>query len=143
MAGGAAATRLGPHFPPEAGASRRGSHSPQPRRGRAARLLPLLPPSRSGCHAWPDRSRAARDRPTEADIPELPWALVACRGQTQLVTRRMLAVLISLVSALALGCGRQEPNAHRRPTVKTPRAVPVAAGPGRLVAIGGGRSLYL
>jgi pimeloyl-ACP methyl ester carboxylesterase len=55
----------------------------------------------------------------------------------------MLAVLVLLVSALALGCGRQEPKAQRRPTVKTPRAAPVAAGPGRLVAIGGGRSLYL
>jgi pimeloyl-ACP methyl ester carboxylesterase len=55
----------------------------------------------------------------------------------------MLAVLVLLVSALAVGCGGQEPKAQRAPTVKTPRAAPVAEGSGRLVAIGGGRSLYL
>jgi pimeloyl-ACP methyl ester carboxylesterase len=55
----------------------------------------------------------------------------------------MLAVLVLLASALAVGCGGQEPKAQRGPTVKTSRAGPVAVGSGRLVAIGGGRSLYL
>jgi pimeloyl-ACP methyl ester carboxylesterase len=55
----------------------------------------------------------------------------------------MLAVLVFLAPALAMGCGGQEPKTQRDPTVKTPRPAPVAEGPGRLVAIGGGRSLYL
>src|SRR4051812_11179862 len=55
----------------------------------------------------------------------------------------MLAVLVFLASALAMGCGGQEPKAQRGPRVKTPRVAPVAEGSGRLVAIGGGRSLYL
>src|SRR5215211_3440790 len=55
----------------------------------------------------------------------------------------MLAVSVLLACALAVGCGGQEPKAQRGPTVKTPRAAPVAEGSGRLVAIGGGRSLYL
>ena len=47
-----------------------------------------------------------------------------------------------LVSALAVGCGGHEPQ--RAPATKTPRAAPVIVdGPGRLVEIGGGRSLYL
>jgi pimeloyl-ACP methyl ester carboxylesterase len=54
------------------------------------------------------------------------------------MTRR-IAVL--LVCALAGGCGGDEPA---RPSVaKTPRAAPVIAGAGRVVDIGGGRTLFL
>ena len=56
------------------------------------------------------------------------------------MARRVLAVLVSLACVLAVGCGGQEPKAHRGPT---PRPAPVAEGPGRFVAIGDGRSLYL
>ena len=59
------------------------------------------------------------------------------------MARRVLAVLVLLASVLAVGCGGQEPKAHRGPTVKTPRPAPVAEGPGRFVAIGDGRSLYM
>ena len=55
----------------------------------------------------------------------------------------MLAVLVLLALALAVGCGGQESKGQRGPTAKTPRAAPVTEGPGRLVEIGGGRSLYL
>ena len=55
----------------------------------------------------------------------------------------MLAVLVLLASAVAVGCGGQEPKAQRGPTAKTPRAATVAEGSGRLVAIVGGRSVYL
>jgi pimeloyl-ACP methyl ester carboxylesterase len=48
-------------------------------------------------------------------------------------------VLVLLAAVLAVGCGGQAPKAHRRPA---PRLAPLAEGPGRLVAIGGGRSLY-
>lgn len=54
----------------------------------------------------------------------------------------MLAILVLLASALAVGCGGQEPKAQRGPK-KAPHAAPVAEGSGRLVAIGGGRSLYV
>src|SRR4051794_9823724 len=64
-------------------------------------------------------------------------------GQTRAVTRRVLAALVLLVSALAVGCGGQEPKGQRGPAAKTPRVAPVTEGPGRLVEIGGGRSLYL
>lgn len=59
------------------------------------------------------------------------------------MTRWILAVLVLLASALGVGCGAQEPTGQRGPTAKTPRAAPVTEGPGRLVEIGGGRSLYL
>jgi pimeloyl-ACP methyl ester carboxylesterase len=55
----------------------------------------------------------------------------------------MLAVLVLLASALAVGCGGQEPTGQRSPTAKTPRLAPVTDGPGRFVEIGGGRSLFL
>jgi pimeloyl-ACP methyl ester carboxylesterase len=55
----------------------------------------------------------------------------------------MLAALVLLASALAVGCGGQEPKGQRGPAAKTPRVAPVTEGPGRLVEIGGGRSLYL
>src|SRR4029079_10382234 len=42
-----------------------------------------------------------------------------------------------------MGCGGQELKAHHGSSAKTPRLAPVADGPGRLVAIGGGRSLYM
>jgi pimeloyl-ACP methyl ester carboxylesterase len=42
-----------------------------------------------------------------------------------------------------VGCGGQEPKRQHGPTARTPRAAPATEGPGRLVEIGGGRSLYL
>jgi pimeloyl-ACP methyl ester carboxylesterase len=50
--------------------------------------------------------------------------------------RHLLALV--LVSALAVGCGGQEKAKTQRTA-----AAPVISGSGRLVAIGGGRSLYL
>ena len=55
----------------------------------------------------------------------------------------MLAVAVVVASALAVGCGARETKRQRGPTTKTPRAAPVTDGRGRLVGIGGGRSLYL
>jgi pimeloyl-ACP methyl ester carboxylesterase len=55
----------------------------------------------------------------------------------------VLAVLVLLACVLAVGCGGQEPKAHRGPALKTPRLAPVTVGPGRLVDVGGGRSLFL
>jgi pimeloyl-ACP methyl ester carboxylesterase len=58
------------------------------------------------------------------------------------VAGRILAVL--LVSAFAMGCGGHKPRERRVETNKTPRAAPAIVGlPGRLVGIGGGRSLFL
>jgi pimeloyl-ACP methyl ester carboxylesterase len=59
------------------------------------------------------------------------------------VTRRRLGVLLATV--LVVGCGGNEQSGQRAPAAKTsPRAAPVTVdGPGRLVAIGEGRSLYL
>jgi pimeloyl-ACP methyl ester carboxylesterase len=59
------------------------------------------------------------------------------------VARRVPGVLVLLASVLAVGCGGQEPKAHRGPTVKAPSPAPVIEGAGRFVAIGGGRSLYM
>jgi pimeloyl-ACP methyl ester carboxylesterase len=54
----------------------------------------------------------------------------------------MLTVL--LVSALAVGCGGDKPKGQRSSTPDTRPGAPVRVdGPGRLVGIGGGRSLYL
>jgi pimeloyl-ACP methyl ester carboxylesterase len=58
--------------------------------------------------------------------------------QTWAVARR--SVIVLLVSVLAAGCGGEESQGG---TAKAPRAVPVIVGPGRLVAIGGGRKLFL
>jgi pimeloyl-ACP methyl ester carboxylesterase len=55
--------------------------------------------------------------------------------------RRMLAVMAA--SVLVAGCGGHEQKGQRDATTKTARAVPVIVGSGRLVAIGGGRSLFL
>src|SRR3954447_12387478 len=63
--------------------------------------------------------------------------------QSWAVARRVLAVLVVLASVLGAGCGGQETKAHRRPAVKTPRVAPIAEGPGRFVAIGNGRTLYM
>jgi pimeloyl-ACP methyl ester carboxylesterase len=58
------------------------------------------------------------------------------------MTSRMVAVL--LACALAGGCGGHEQTGQRAATANAPRAAPVLVGPpGRLVAIGGGRSLFL
>jgi pimeloyl-ACP methyl ester carboxylesterase len=59
------------------------------------------------------------------------------------VARRVLAVLVFSACVLAVDCGGQEPKAPRGATAKTPRPIPVAEGPGRFVAIGGGRTLYM
>ena len=59
------------------------------------------------------------------------------------MVRRVLAVLVLPACVLAVGCGGQQPKAHPSPTVKPPRPASVAAGSGRFVAIGGGRSLYM
>jgi pimeloyl-ACP methyl ester carboxylesterase len=53
----------------------------------------------------------------------------------------MVAVLVA--SILAVGCGGQEHKGQRAATVKTSRTAPVIVGSGRLVAIGGGRRLFL
>jgi pimeloyl-ACP methyl ester carboxylesterase len=57
--------------------------------------------------------------------------------------RRTLAVLVPLASALAVACGGHEATAQHAATAKTPGVAPVAEASGRLVAIGGERSLYL
>lgn len=59
------------------------------------------------------------------------------------MARRVVAVLVLLACVFAVGCGGQEPNAHRGATVKTPRPAPVAEGSGGFVAIGDGRRLYM
>jgi pimeloyl-ACP methyl ester carboxylesterase len=56
------------------------------------------------------------------------------------VARWMLAVV--LVSAVAVGCGGDARKGRRAATAKTPGA-PAIVGPGRLVGIGGGRSLFV
>jgi pimeloyl-ACP methyl ester carboxylesterase len=50
-----------------------------------------------------------------------------------------------LATVLVVGCGGEEQHGQRAPAAKTsPHAAPVTVdGPGRLVAIGGGRNLYL
>lgn len=48
-----------------------------------------------------------------------------------------------LASALAAGCGGSQPKRHPAQQAKTQRAAPVIVGPGRLVDVGSGRSLYL
>jgi pimeloyl-ACP methyl ester carboxylesterase len=53
------------------------------------------------------------------------------------------AVLVALACVLAVGCGGQEPKSQRGATAKTPQLAPAAVGPGRFVAIGGGRTLYM
>ena len=55
----------------------------------------------------------------------------------------MLAILASLASALAVGCGGNASDGQSGATANTPRAAPVTIGPGRIVEIGGGRTLYL
>jgi hypothetical protein len=64
-------------------------------------------------------------------------------GQTRAVARRMLAVLVLLAPALAVGCGGQESKGHRDAATKSPGAAPLTIGPGRSVDIGRGRTLYL
>ena len=60
------------------------------------------------------------------------------------MTRQLLAVSVLVASAaVAVGCGGHEQNGQRRPTASTPRLATVTAGAGRLVGIGGGRSLFL
>ena len=54
---------------------------------------------------------------------------------------RTIAVLVA--SVLAVGCGGHEQKGQRVATTKAARAAPVIVGSGRLVTIGGGRSLFL
>lgn len=54
----------------------------------------------------------------------------------------MLPALVLMALAAAVGCGSQEQKGQRAPTARVPR-VSAIVGPGELVAIGGGRSLYL
>lgn len=51
--------------------------------------------------------------------------------------------LVVVAFALAAGCGGQAPSGDHGGPAKAPRVMPVTQGPGRLVGIGGGRSLYL
>ena len=81
-----------------------------------------------------------------ADPKRSRWSCLAGHRlgrQSWAVACRVPAVLGLLACVLAVGCGGQEPKAHRGPTVKTPRPAPVAEGSGRFVAIGDGRSLYM
>lgn len=55
----------------------------------------------------------------------------------------LLLLAVLLVSVLVMGCGGHERNGQRAATATTPRTAPVILGPGRLVGIGGGRSLFL
>jgi pimeloyl-ACP methyl ester carboxylesterase len=57
------------------------------------------------------------------------------------VVRRALTLV--LASGLAVGCGGHEPKGQRDQSATRPRPAPVSVGGGRLVPIGGGRSLYL
>jgi pimeloyl-ACP methyl ester carboxylesterase len=57
------------------------------------------------------------------------------------LARRVLSLV--LVSALAVGCGGQQPKPQDDQGTKAQRTAPVVTGPGRLVSIGGRRSLYL
>src|SRR5947209_20365647 len=91
----------------------------------------------------------ARSRAARLGIADSRRSLRSCLAgswlarQSWAVARRVVAVLVLLACVLAVGCGGQEPSAHRGPTVKMPRSAPVAEGSGRFVAIGGGRSLYM
>lgn len=67
---------------------------------------------------------------------KLPTAQVESRS----VARRVLAALAA--SVLVAGCGGQGHKAEHT-TAKPARTAPVIVGSGRLVAIGGGRSLFL
>jgi pimeloyl-ACP methyl ester carboxylesterase len=71
-------------------------------------------------------------------LPCVAWPWLA--RQSWAVARGVLGVLVLLACVLAVGCGGQEPKARRG---ATPRLAPVAEGPGRFVAIGAGRSLYM
>ena len=53
------------------------------------------------------------------------------------------AIGLVLATALVVSCGGQEPTSRTQQGPKALRGAPVVVGPGRLVAIGGGRSLYL
>ena len=59
------------------------------------------------------------------------------------MARHLLALV--LVSALAVGCGGEQSKTQGGQKTETQRAAPapVITGAGKLVAIGGGRSLYV
>jgi pimeloyl-ACP methyl ester carboxylesterase len=57
------------------------------------------------------------------------------------VARWIVALIVA--SAAMVGCGGHHSAAQGRHQSTTPRALPLVSGPGRLVDIGGGRSLYL
>lgn len=62
-------------------------------------------------------------------------------AENRAAPRRALAVLVACV--LMVGCGGHEQAGRPAATTKPARAVPVIVGSGRLVSIGGGRSLFL
>src|SRR5215216_4870875 len=105
---------------------------PLPRRSSAGRLL----------FGFSRRCTGRRDQQPAFLSVELlarPWFVV----QGWAVTRRRLGLLLATV--LVVGCGGHEQSGRRAaPAKASPRAAAVTvAGPGGLVAIGGGRSLYL
>lgn len=57
------------------------------------------------------------------------------------MARRVFILVVTAV--LAAGCGGQTSKTRRDQRATTPRPVPVIVGEGRLVPIGGGRTLYL
>jgi pimeloyl-ACP methyl ester carboxylesterase len=50
---------------------------------------------------------------------------------------------LAVVSAAAVGCGGQQSKPRNGQATQTQRTAPVVTGPGKLVSIGGGRTLYL
>jgi pimeloyl-ACP methyl ester carboxylesterase len=62
-------------------------------------------------------------------------------AQNRVVKRSLVAVV--LASALAVGCGGHEQQGRHGAAVKAPPAVVDTGRPGKLVAIGGGRNLYV
>ncbi len=61
--------------------------------------------------------------------------------ETRAAAGRTIAVVVA--SVLAVGCGGHEQKGQRGATTKAARPVPVIVGSGRLVTIGGKRSLFL
>jgi pimeloyl-ACP methyl ester carboxylesterase len=68
-------------------------------------------------------------------------ATLSTEVRERALARRVFALV--LVSALVVGCGGHQRKARDDHGTETQRTAPVVTGPGRLVNIGGGRSLYL
>jgi pimeloyl-ACP methyl ester carboxylesterase len=54
-----------------------------------------------------------------------------------------MVITLVLGAALAVGCGGHESRTQGQRPQTEPPSVPAVVGPGRLVPLGGGRSLYL